>query len=108
MSTRKGTSASTRVVLAVAMLAIGACGGSSSPSGTVATPAFSPVSGAVNSGQKVSITTATPNATIFYTLDGSPPQTSASGTTVKYVSPISITAATTIKAIATATGMNKS
>jgi hypothetical protein len=90
------------------MVAISACGGSSGPSRTVSTPTFSPGAGAVNAGQTVTITTATANAIIYYTLDGTQPATFVTGTTVKYVAPISITTATTIKAIATASGFNKS
>jgi hypothetical protein len=108
MNTRRGTLASTRIVLAVAMVTIGACGGSSSPTATVATPTFSPGAGAINAGQKVTISTITANATIFYTMDGTQPQTSATGTTVKYTAPITITAATTIKAVATASGLTTS
>ena len=107
MSRRRGISLSP-VVLAVAMVAISACGGSSSPSGTVATPTFNPGAGAVNAGQTVSISTTTANATIFYTTDGTQPATSVTGTTVKYAGPITITAATTIEAVATAPGFNTS
>ena len=108
MSTRRRPFASTPVVLVVAMAAISACGGSSSPSGTAATPTFSPGAGAVNAGQAVTISTTTPNAAIFYTVDGTQPKTSVTGTTKKYAAPISITVATTIKAVATAPGFNKS
>ncbi len=107
MSTRRGILASTPVVFAAAMFAISACG-SSSPSGTVATPTFSPGGGAVNAGQTVTISTTTANATIFYTVDGTQPGTAVTGTTAKYAAPISITAATTIKAVATAAGFNQS
>ena len=108
MSTRTRPFASTPVVLVVALVAISACGGSSSPSGTTATPTFSPGSGAVNAGQKVTISTTTANATIFYTVDGTQPKTSVTGTTKKYTAPITINAATTIKAVATASGFNPS
>jgi hypothetical protein len=90
------------------MLAISACGGSSPTIETAATPTFSPGAGAVNAGQKVTVRTTTANATIFYTLDGTQPQTSVTGTTKKYTGPINILAATTIKAIATASGFNPS
>ena len=55
MSTRRRTFGSTPVVFAIAMVAISACGGSSSPVETVATPTFSPGAGAVNVGQTVTI-----------------------------------------------------
>ena len=108
MSTRRRPFASTLVVLAVAMVAISACGGSSPPSGTARMPTFSPGAGAVNAGQNVTIRTTTANATIFYTLDGTQPSTSVTGTTKRYTAPITINAATTIKAVATASGLNPS
>jgi hypothetical protein len=108
MSTRRGRLASTPVAVAVAMVALSACGGSGPLSGTTATPTFSPGAGTVNYGQKITISTTTANATIFYTLDGTPPQTSATGATKKYTGSITITSATTIKAVATASGFNTS
>ncbi len=108
MSTRTRTLGSAPFVLAAAMVAISACGGSSSSNGTVATPTFSPGAGAVNAGQTVTVSTSTANATIFYTVDGTQPQTAVTGTTAKYTAPISITAATTIKSVATAPGFNTS
>src|SRR6188508_2144555 len=99
MRLRRGILASTPIVFAVAIVAFSACGGgSSSPDKTAATPTFSPRAGAVNAGQKVTISTTTANATIFYTVDGTQPKTSVTGTTKKYTAPIGITAATTIKA----------
>lgn len=56
--------------------------------------------GAVESGTTVALTTATAGATIHYTVDGSTP-TSASPT---YSAPITISAATTIKAFAVKAG----
>src|SRR5688572_3137879 len=108
MSTRRGTVASTPVAFVVALVVISACGGSSPPSGNTATPTFSPGAGAVNAGQTVTINTTTANATIFYTVDGTQPKTSVTGTTKKYTAPITINAATTIKAVATASGFNPS
>ena len=70
---------------------------------TCATPTFSPAAGAVLSGTEVSISCATEGATIHYTTDGSDP-TGTSATT----QPISITSATTIKAIAVKEGSNNS
>ena len=108
MSTRRGILASTPVVLAVAMVAISACDNSLSSRGTTATPTFSPGAGAVNAGQKVTISVTTPNAAIFYTVDGTQPKASVTGTTKKYTAPISIDVATTIKAVALASGFNPS
>lgn len=71
---------------------------------TCATPTFSPAAGAVASGTEVTISTTTAGATIHYTTDGSTP-TSSSAT---YSSPIEITSATTINAIAVASGYDNS
>ena len=62
----------------------------------VATPTFTPAAGAVDSGTTVAIACSTAGAEIHYTTDGTTP-TSASAA---YSTPIEITAATTIKAIA--------
>ena len=72
--------------------------------GTVATPAFSVESGAVNSGTEVTITCATEGAKIYYTKDGSEPTVSSS----EYTTAISVTEAVTLKAIAVKSGMNDS
>jgi hypothetical protein len=58
----------------------------------------------VQSGSKITLTSASSGAEIFYTTDGSTP-TSAS---TKYTEPITITANTTIKAIARANGCTDS
>lgn len=63
---------------------------------SVATPTFSPEAGEVNAGTEVTISTATPGATIYYTTNGDTPTTSSN----VYSSPIVITASATIKAIA--------
>lgn len=64
------------------------------PSGTVATPTFSPAGGTYSTTQNVSISTTTPNATIRYTTNGSEP----TSTSTVYSSPISVSSTTTIKA----------
>ena len=71
---------------------------------TVATPAFSVESGAVNSGTEVTITCSTEGAKIYYTTDGSEPTASST----EYTAAISVTAAVTLKAIAVKSGMNNS
>jgi hypothetical protein len=71
----------------------------------VNTPGFNPVAGAYSSTQTVSISSTTSGASIRYTTDGSTP-TSSSGTV--YSSPITVSATTTIKAIAYASGMTDS
>ena len=101
-------------VAVAALLALGMIGCSSSSddpimppvSGkqTVATPAFSVASGAVDSGTEVTITCATDGAKIYYTTDGTEP--TASGT--EYTDAISVTPPMTLKAIAVKDGMNDS
>ncbi len=66
----------------------------------VATPLFSLTSGAYSGEQIISITDATPGATIYYTTDGSTPTT---GSPV-YTSAIAISSSGTIKAMAVASG----
>lgn len=62
-----------------------------------ATPTFSPVAAEYYATQNVTISTLTPGATIRYTIDGSTP-TNSTGTI--YSGAITITATTTLKAIA--------
>ncbi|MBR0269678.1 MAG: chitobiase/beta-hexosaminidase C-terminal domain-containing protein [Prevotella sp.] len=71
---------------------------------TCAAPVFSPGEGTFTSAQNVSISCATSDATIYYTIDGSDPTTSSS----VYSSPIAVSATTTIKAIAVKSGMDNS
>ena len=71
---------------------------------TVATPAFSIASGAVNSGTKVTISCVTEGAKIYYTTDGNEPTASST----EYTDAISVTAAVTLKAIAVKDDLNDS
>lgn len=71
-----------------------------------ATPTFSLAAGAVISGTTVAITTTTEDADIYYTMGDSPADPTTSST--KYTAPISITEATTIKAIAVKEGYDNS
>ena len=71
---------------------------------TVSTPTFSPAAGTYAEAQEVTISSATPGATIYYTLDGNDPTTSSD----VYSSAIEIDETTTIKAIAVKDGMNDS
>ncbi|WP_409343638.1 chitobiase/beta-hexosaminidase C-terminal domain-containing protein [Paenibacillus sp. MBLB4367] len=71
----------------------------------VATPTANPSSGAVAAGTSVSLLNATEGATIYYTTDNSDP--SPTNGTI-YSSPITITNAMTIKAIAVKSGMANS
>jgi hypothetical protein len=67
-------------------------------------PVISPAPGTYNTIQSVALTTSTPNATIYYTLDGTYPNTSSP----VYSGPITATTNTTINAIAGAPSFNNS
>ena len=69
--------------------------------GTVATPTFSPAAGTYLGTQTVTLSDTTSGATIFYTLDGSQPGTSAGGSTQQYSGPLTVSSTETIKALAT-------
>ena len=66
----------------------------------VATPVISPNGGEVESGSTVTLTCATENATIHYTLDGTEPTAQST----KYEAPVAITKACTLKAVAVKEG----
>ena len=70
----------------------------------VATPTFDPAAGSYSSTQNVTISCTTSGATIYYTTDGSNPTTSSN----VYSSAIPVSSTTTIKAIATKSGMTTS
>jgi Malectin domain/Legume lectin domain/Chitobiase/beta-hexosaminidase C-terminal domain/Fn3 associated len=69
----------------------------------VQTPVISPGSESFSGTATVSITDATTGSSIFYTTDGSAPVPGA-GTTKQYTAALSLTATTTLNAIATAPG----
>jgi hypothetical protein len=69
-----------------------------------ATPTFSPPPGTYTSAQLVTISDATPGATIFFTTDGTDPVATAGGSTQQFGAPIKVAANMTVKAIATAPG----
>jgi Chitobiase/beta-hexosaminidase C-terminal domain len=71
-----------------------------------ATPTFSPAPGTYTSAQSVTLSDTTAGAAIYYTTNGTPPTTSST----QYVSgtPLSISATTTIEAIAVASGYTNS
>jgi uncharacterized protein len=64
----------------------------------------SPAQGAVDAGTTVTLTSATADAKIFYTTDGTVP----TALSTEYTAPITIDAAKTIKAIAIKTGLDNS
>ena len=73
---------------------------------TVAAPAFSPAPGTLAApNNKVTLTTATAGATIYYTTNGTSPSRKTSPV---YSGPIAITATTTLKAFAYKKGMTAS
>jgi hypothetical protein len=72
--------------------------------GPAATPVFTPGSGVSVGARMVTITDATPGATIYYALHGAIPTTASS----KYTGPIQVTATGTVRAIAVATGYSQS
>jgi len=74
---------------------------------TVVKPTATPAAGEVAGGAPVTLATATEGAEIWYTTDGSAPAKGGKSST-RYSSPIAITAAVTIKAIAVKDGMNDS
>jgi hypothetical protein len=69
-----------------------------------AAPAISPNGGTFGATQAVKLTSTTPSASIYYTLDGSVPTTAAN----LYTGPISIATNTVVRAIASATGFIQS
>ena len=70
----------------------------------VSRPVFVPAAGTYGSAQQVTITCSTKNSAIYYTLDGSTPTTSST----RYTAAIPVTASRTVKALATATGLDPS
>jgi hypothetical protein len=71
---------------------------------TAATPTFSPAAGTFSSAQSVTITEATPGATVYYTTDGSTPTTASA----VYFAPISVSVTETLTAMAVASGYGNS
>ncbi|MDY7227107.1 polysaccharide lyase family 7 protein [Hyalangium rubrum] len=79
--------------------------GVGSTAGQVATPSFSPAAGTYTSAQTVTLGSSTPGASIRYTTDGSTPSAS---TGTLYSGPVTISATTTLKAIAYQSGLTPS
>lgn len=71
---------------------------------TVSSPAFSPNGGSYYTTQHVTITSATADCNIYYTVDGSSPNENST----LYSNPIEVSSNVTIKAIAFKTGMEPS
>ena len=70
----------------------------------VANPSFTPTEGSYITAQEVTITCATEGATIYYTLDGTDPTTEST----VYAEAFTVSATTTVKALAAKEGMNNS
>ncbi|HEV2136012.1 MAG TPA: chitobiase/beta-hexosaminidase C-terminal domain-containing protein [Terracidiphilus sp.] len=71
---------------------------------SAAAPVITPDGGTFASAQTVTISSATASASIYYTIDGSTPSTSST----PYTGPITVSANSTINAIATASGYAQS
>jgi hypothetical protein len=71
---------------------------------STAAPTFSPAAGNYTTAQNVSISCSTPGATIYYTTNGSTP----SSASAVYSTAIPVSAATTIKAFASSSGLTDS
>ena len=68
---------------------------------TTASPAFTPDHGTYGPAQAITLSSSSPNATLYYTTDGSNPTTHSP----VYSTPIAITTHATLKALATAPGL---
>ena len=79
-------------------------GSGGEPVETAATPTFSPAACSFYPATNVTLSCATSGATIRYTLDGSDPTSESA----EYTAPIALSATTTVKARAFATGKNPS
>jgi hypothetical protein len=71
---------------------------------TAATPTFTPAAGTYTSAQSVTLADTTSGASIYYTTDGTTPTTASA----RYSAAITVSATTTIKAIAAAAGFTNS
>jgi glucosylceramidase len=85
-----------------------ACGGGAGttappPRPAAATPSFWPAAGTYSPTQ-ITISDSVSNSTVYYTMDGSTPSASS----LKYTGPITVSATTTIKAVAMAAGYSPS
>jgi hypothetical protein len=74
----------------------------------VATPVISPGTGTYQGQQNVTISTSTPGATILYTTNGNVPSTSVNSFTKLYSGAFPVNATTTVRALATKSGLTTS
>ena len=73
----------------------------SAPAAAAAVPAFSPAGGSYESAQTVTLSSGTAGASIYYTTNGSTPTTAST----PYTGPITVSASTTVLALASAPGL---
>ncbi|HEY2471105.1 MAG TPA: chitobiase/beta-hexosaminidase C-terminal domain-containing protein [Terracidiphilus sp.] len=96
------------LLVTLVLAGCGSSGGSGSgnhlPPQTAATPTFTPAAGTYTSVQSITISDATPGATIYYTTNGSTPNTSST----PYTKAIPVSTTGTIEAIAVAAGYTNS
>ncbi len=71
---------------------------------TVANPSLSPAGGTYSGAQTVTVTSATPSATFYYTTNGQSPTTSST----RYTGPITVGASETLKVLGGRTGFSPS
>jgi hypothetical protein len=71
---------------------------------SVSRPVMIPPAGTYNAPQQVTMTCSTANSAIYYTLDGSTPTTSST----RYTGPVTVSSNLTIRAFATASGLDAS
>ncbi|MCR5535151.1 MAG: chitobiase/beta-hexosaminidase C-terminal domain-containing protein [Bacteroidaceae bacterium] len=88
--------------ISMIVVTYGSSGGDVTP--TCATPIFSPAAGTYTTAQSVTISTITEGASIYYTIDGTDPTTEST----VFSNAITVSANTTIKAIAVKEGNNNS
>jgi len=87
-------------VLGAAPRAVGADAPAAAAAARAKAPSFAPAAGTYGSTQQVTISSATPGASIFYTRDGSKPTTAST----PYTGPVTVKKDTTLKAIAAKAG----
>src|SRR6185437_14911160 len=72
--------------------------------GSTSAPTFSPASGTYHSTQSVTLSSMSPDVTIYYTVDGSTPTANSA----VYSGPIEVTANSTLRALAAGVGYGAS
>lgn len=104
LSRIEGFRAKAIVALLLGVLTLAGCGGSSSSSGVTATPTLSPGAGTYATSQPVTIASATANAVLYCTTDGTTPTTSSP----KCAQPTTVYQTEFLQAIAVASGKSPS